>query len=238
LRKILVMILLILGFLIPNILPESHSQSIVPTGKKNKSITVPLDSGWVINPEGTDPMMPIVTPNYVGLDFPTSSTPDPYAQRPWLGYLIRPWTSRIRGSYLNMTFFIQTQGKRIVFNYKSEVSNTCDTPATVRLYFQTSTLYNGTDGTRWWSNPIAYTFHKVADGEVVTLSVPLDPQYWSSTFGHRGDYNDYTLTGFQNAIDNPTYIGMTFGGGCFFGHGINTSKGVATFQLTHFGTSS
>lgn len=146
-------------------------------------------------------------------------------------YLITPYTKPISGT-LKATFSVVTTGTP-VFNWKSEVNNTCDTvPATTRLYFQTSTLWNSNEVTRWWANPTSYKF--VSQGGTVTLSVPLTPDKWSDTFGHFGTYNAATLKGFANTLLHPTFVGFTMGGGCFFGHGVNVSGGTAQFQLTNY----
>jgi hypothetical protein len=53
-----------------------------------------------------------------------------------------------------------------------------------------------------------------------TLAVPLTPDQWSSVFGRFGKQNATTLNGFQDVLGNLGHVGMTFGGGCFFGHGV------------------
>lgn len=40
-----------------------------------------------------------------------------------------------------------------------------------------------------------------------------------------------TLANFKNSLANTTYLGMTAGGGCFYGHGVNKRGGSATFQV-------
>ena len=35
-------------------------------------------------------------------------------------------------------------------------------------------------------------------------------------------------------LKNMGHIGVTFGGGCFFGHGVNVSGGAARFIMTRF----
>jgi hypothetical protein len=77
---------------------------------------------------------------------------------------------------------------------------------------------------RWWSNPLAI---KLAEHQH-SINVPLTPDQWSSVFGKKGDA---APSEFATALKDVENIGMTFGGGCFFGHGVNISGGEATFTL-------
>ena len=60
------------------------------------------------------------------------------------------------------------------------------------------------------------------------------PEYWSSVSGQFGHANSATRYGFATAVLNVSQLGLTFGGGCSFGHGINVRGGSATFQLTGY----
>jgi hypothetical protein len=84
------------------------------------------------------------------------------------------------------------------------------------------------DYDRWWSNPIAFN---LAPGST-TLTVPLTPGSWSSVNGQYGNASEAVRFSFEKALLNVTRLGMTFGGGCSFGHGINIQGGAATFALT------
>lgn len=124
------------------------------------------------------------------------------------------------------------------FQYETEPSNTpargCNTPASVRLYFQrrgdTLTGLGPYEHYRWWSNPRSLEL----DGGVFRLVVPLIPSEWSSVFGDKGDVSPIAMAGFRAARANVDNVGMTFGGGCFFGHGVNVSGGTARFVVTQF----
>ena len=63
------------------------------------------------------------------------------------------------------------------------------------------------------------------------LENSLTPDQWSSVYGKTGNYDATALAGFRDALANLGHIGMTFGGGCFFGHGVNVSGGTARFVL-------
>jgi hypothetical protein len=53
-------------------------------------------------------------------------------------------------------------------------------------------------------------------------------------YGKSGDDDATALAGFQDALGNLGRVGMTFGGGCFFGHGVNVSGGTARFALISY----
>ncbi len=123
-----------------------------------------------------------------------------------------------------------------VFDYGFGSDNPCVTPATARLYVEQAYAVKhcpSCDATsapptyRWWSNPAAITLGLGA----VSLAVPVDPTQWSDTDGHFGVD---ALQGFSDAIAHPAAIGFTFGGGCFFGHGVSVLGGSARFVLTGF----
>ena len=60
------------------------------------------------------------------------------------------------------------------------------------------------------------------------LTVPLTTGSWVDVLGHDNSAN---FPMFVAAEQNVAYIGMTFGGGCFDGHGIAVKNGSANFTL-------
>lgn len=62
-----------------------------------------------------------------------------------------------------------------------------------------------------------------------SMTVPLQVSSWINVNGQSSDG-----TGFQAAIYDPQAVGLTFGGGCFKGHGVNIDKGSARFILLSF----
>lgn len=71
---------------------------------------------------------------------------------------------------------------------------------------------------RWWSLASV-----VLQPGGFTLSVPLLPAEWSSVYGKRGDFDAAALAGFQAALAAPQKVGLTFGAGNDFGHGITAT---------------
>jgi len=147
-----------------------------------------------------------------------------------VNYITTPVNAAIAATALIMTFRIETTGAPI-FQYALNPNNTCINPAAVRLFIQRQgdTLEADHEFYRWWSKAAA----ELTAG-TVTLTVPLMPDQWLSVFGKTGDVDQVTLAAFHDALENVDNIGMTFGGGCFAGHGVNISGGTARFSLTRY----
>lgn len=133
----------------------------------------------------------------------------------------------IRGT-LVATVRVTTTGP-VLFNSLDPVTASCPTPPSVRPFLWANENGSGPYD-RWWSNPRAYV---LADG-AATITVPLLPEFWSSVNGQFGNADGATRFGFAKAILNVTRLGLTFGGGCSFGHGVRVQGGAAQFQLTGF----
>jgi hypothetical protein len=159
----------------------------------------------------------------LALDFPQAPDSQNYL------YNVKPPRNLFSGATsLTYTMSLVVTGTPI-FNFMTEPGNTCPTPpASARPFFLANNDWSGEFG-RWWSNPSAYTLS--ADSAPVVLTVPLTPDRWSSVYGRFGNEDATTLVGWNDAISHVTGIGLTFGGGCFFGHGVNVSGGTARFRL-------
>lgn len=155
--------------------------------------------------------------------FPTSSSP---WGKSTVNYLTTPYGAPLAGQ-IAMTLQIVTTGAP-QFDYGFGASNPCTTPASVRFYIERGDVGFNTEFSRWWSNPIS---HQLAAGST-TITAPFDPAQWSSVFGKSGTQapGEFSL-----ALQNVRYVGMTFGGGCFFGHGVSVSNGTAKMIVTNFG---
>jgi len=123
-----------------------------------------------------------------------------------------------------------------VFTYYGEgtPSNTCPTPANVRLFFQTQTPGPFVETDYWWSNPADADLQLMASGSDMQITNPMQGELWSDYYGHFGTgiYAD----AFNAAVKNVRAIGLSFGGGCFFenGVGIRPGTGSAYFRLMDF----
>lgn len=146
---------------------------------------------------------------------------------PHVDYVTTPYTKALVGSSISMTFGVT--GDNPVFDFHTAPNNTGSTPATVRFLIERrNDAALNQPAYRWWSNPLSVP---LALGGPTTLLVPLTPEEWSDMDGQFGTAE---LAGFEDALENVGNIGMTFGGGSFFGHGVYLTAGSADFNLTAF----
>lgn len=150
-------------------------------------------------------------------DFPDSGS---------MHYLFTPSTlAALRGT-LTVALQVSTTG---AVSFDPLDTSSCNLPPSARPFLWA----NGNGGgnfDRWWSNPRAYA---LAAG-TATISVPLQPEYWSSVDGRFGHADAETRFAFERALLNVSRLGLTFGGGCSFGHGIRVSGGTAKLMLTEY----
>ena len=157
--------------------------------------------------------------------FPSSNSPDPYASRDRVGYLIHPRSWPISGSYISITVALVAEGP-VLFNTQFDQS-ACTDQARLRLHFQSGPLYGSNPSTRWWTNPLNIPLSSLLNGQPATLTVPLTPDQWTNAVGQRSS------SGFYDAMANCAWIGLTFGG-CFFGHGVNATGASVQFALLDY----
>lgn len=150
-------------------------------------------------------------------DFPASGS---------IHYLFTPSPlAALRGTLI-VTLQVTTTGV-VIFNPLDQSS--CNLPPSARPFLWANGNGSG-NFDRWWSNPRAYAL--AAGG--ATITVPLQPEQWSSVDGKFGHTDAETRFGFEKALLNVTRLGLTFGGGCSFGHGIRISGGAARFVLSEY----
>lgn len=163
-------------------------------------------------------------------DFSKSALADPDAGPDWDGYLVSP-TRKIIGKTLVCEFeIIASDG--VIWNHKSEASNTCDnTPLGLHLFFSGGHYYSQLASDRWWFQD-AYVL-KNGKG---TIEAPLDPDFWSNVWGHKGSETPELTGWFTGSSSRAMWIGLTIGGGCFLGHGGNVTNGTARLKITRLYT--
>jgi hypothetical protein len=104
-----------------------------------------------------------------------------------------------------------------VWEYGLGPNNPCLTPASVRVMLQRPNDDMVDANGRWW----AVVGLRLQPGGFA-LTTPLTPESWSNVYGHRGDEQPEA---FMNTLERVGNIGLTFGGGCFYGHGVHLSSG-------------
>jgi hypothetical protein len=117
------------------------------------------------------------------------------------------------------------------FHYKLSANNTCESPAHARFILQRKgdDLSARSEFYRWFSSSGV----KLEEGSA-DLTVPLAPDLWVSVFGKRGNHDEAAGSGFRQALQNLGNVGFVFGGGCFYGHGVNVTGGSAQFLVTKY----
>jgi len=122
-----------------------------------------------------------------------------------------------------------------VFTYYGEgtPSNPCVFPANVRFYFQTDTSgkFEYTDY-RWSDFAFATLDELKAADKTITANFS-DPSAWSDWNGQSGATNPVA---FANAVKDVQFVGLSYGGGCFFENGVGIVPGTGSgyFRLMDF----
>ena len=146
---------------------------------------------------------------------------------PAVNYLTRP-VDNVSGS-ISMSYTITTTGAP-VFDYRTNPNNTCGPgfPGTVRLFIQRQGDDMSAVGPmaqyRYWSADGVAT---LAPGST-TLTATLEPSRWTDVSGKSGAE---LPAAFADALRYAGRVGVTFGGGCFAGHGVFVTGGTATFTI-------
>lgn len=190
-----------------------------PTEPSPTPLSVPLDgANWQTFSEP----QPITLSNQGGaltFNLPTEGS---------INYLFTPSAlAAIRGTIV-VSINITTSGP-VVFNSLDPQTTSCTIPTSVRPFIWSNSNGEGAFD-RWWSNPR----HLLLAAGTATVSVPLQPEFWSSVNGRLGNADPDTKFNFEKALLNVTRLGLTFGGGCSFGHGVNVRAGTASFALSEY----
>lgn len=143
-----------------------------------------------------------------------------------VNYVVKAPVAAMTGYKSITVSFGITATSDAAYTYIFDANNTCGGPPKMTLYFQQKGDNGQEDTFRWW----AHTRFVFQPG-TQTVTIPLDPTQWGSVFGHTAST---LLSGWNAALANPQGAGMTFGGGCFDGHGLAMTKGSAVFTLMSY----
>lgn len=174
----------------------------------------PPSSGWVFQ---YSPGMVAPSPDGGGgvlFDFPAQDG---------VHYLVIGRTAPMTGAIYMDYEVTLSQGATLVG--PADPTNNCPPLPHFSLYFQRQ----GDDVTnaafqsyRWFG-----AFNNIVAGRT-NLTVPLVGTLWTNVFGRQD------AAGFAAALANPQVVGMTFGAGCFAGHGLFVTGGTARFHIRSF----
>lgn len=162
-----------------------------------------------------------VLPQYAG------SWPCP-GSCPVAGYLMTgtPEAIPTPAYYLVATGQMTFSGNPVI-HYNLEPGNNGTTPANMRFMVEVVNDNLG-DGGRWWSNPVTVNF---VPGWF-QIEVQIAARNWSGVYGEFANSSPAARAAWLNTLAHPGRLGFTFGGGSFFGHGVNVSGGNVDINLT------
>lgn len=144
-----------------------------------------------------------------------------------INYAYAPSPSKSISGTVHVTFRIDATGGQPQFYGFPEAGNTCAVAANTRVFiFANNNDWSG-PFSRWWA---ASDFVALAPGSYV-FDVPLSPERWTSVNGVAGSA---APTEFASALKNVSSLGVSFGAGCFYGHGVYADGGTARWVLTAY----
>lgn len=141
----------------------------------------------------------------------------------------------LQGTSMFSSFSISSSGTPS-FAAPDDLAQGCP-PVTNLRFFITSNDMGAkkvklTETGRWWSPYVSFPL-AVTSG--ASIAVAIDPSQWSDASGHLGTFNAAHTSAFWAVVHGVREIGLTFGGGCFFNHGVSNAGAPATFTLFNFG---
>lgn len=161
----------------------------------------------------------------VGPEDPTACVGADYGC-PQVDYVMTLESLPITNSWLRIEAEVVVTSGNPVLWWQMDVGNTCPEPPAVHAILAPNF---GSDYGRWWSNPGKIILTPGAGP--ITVEIPMDPEQWTSVYGQPGTASDEAMAGWLSALQNPYAVGLTFGGGCFFGHGVNVVNGTGTAKF-------
>jgi hypothetical protein len=144
-----------------------------------------------------------------------------------LGYLQTPARLTTAPQAISLTF--RVEATNAVYNaaiFSSTNNSTDSNPATFHPFLERSGDDLTKENYRWWPD-IFYVFGS-ADNQTITLQIPLTSEHWTNVFGQ------HNAAEFSATLRDLGYVGMTFGGHNFDGHGIQMTSGLARFVLLDY----
>lgn len=200
------------------LLEASCGLNTVPDVKPEQPNVVSLNpQDWYIFYSAGVPQHPSGDPDGAwSFDFPSSESDG------HVNYVETPFNATIPMHSVTVVFEVQSNDPQYVV-----VDSTDHLPATCRLMIE----QRGDDLTdpngRWWANASIYNLGS-QDNQIISFDIPLTPEIWSNVDGQTN------AQAFASALSNIGWVGITFGGQYFAGHGVAISGGSAKFVLISY----
>jgi hypothetical protein len=160
-----------------------------------------------------------------------------------LGYVQSPYRAAVRPHQIVLSYRVVQSPSAIAASFEDAASpcrehNPCTHVAEFHVFFEQQGDDLISECGRWWYRPgyritdvpdNSYTADEfVADGQPHTLTIPLTKDLWTSVTGHGSEAD------FETALMNVGFVGITFGGSDFFGHGVYVRQGTVQFQMIDY----
>jgi hypothetical protein len=189
----------------PNIAPEEPN-------------VVSLDpANWYILYSAGMPPHPAADPEGVwSFDFPKSENGG------YLGYVETPFNATTTLHNVTIVFRVDNNAAQYVVHDPTD-----HLPATFRLMIEQQNDDLSNLNGRWWAQASMYDLGS-QDNQILTISVPLTSDQWTNVHG------EHDAQAFAQALENVGWVGLTFGGQFFAGHGAAISSGSAKFVLIDY----
>lgn len=139
-----------------------------------------------------------------------------------VNYVQTPFNATTTPSGVTVTFKVESTAAQYVV-----IDPTDKPPATVRLFFEQKADDLTNPNGRWWAQASMYDLGS-QDGQTLTITVPLTSDQWGNVDGK------FDAQAFAAALQNIGWVGMTFGGQYFAGHGVALSGGTAKYILVAY----
>jgi hypothetical protein len=139
-----------------------------------------------------------------------------------VNYVQTPFNATTTLHNVSLTFRVESSAPQYEVLDPSDIL-----PATIHLFIEQQGEDLSNPNGRWWAQAGGYNLGS-QDNETITLSVPLTSDQWTNVDGQ------YNPQEFAAALENVGWIGLTFGGQYFWGHGVALGNGSAKFILIDF----
>lgn len=168
---------------------------------------------------------------------PSDSLSDPSfvfpGKRGHVNMLTRAWAGTTAGDLNITTRIVVTSGSPIF--QLTQGTEPCTNPPAARPWLATTRWeWNDNDGNydwnRWWSRDQ----YVVLGPGTTSIVAPLDPGGWSNVNGQLGSSSPEAIAHFWRVVNQGGRLGLVFGGGCSYGHGIYVTGGTATFTIMDY----
>lgn len=141
-----------------------------------------------------------------------------------VNYLQTPFWATRTPTRVSVTFKVESQAA--VYDV---LDPTDHPPATFHLFFEQKNDNLANPNGRWWADPSQYIYDFGSqDGQTITFRAPLTPDVWGNVNGQMD------AQAFSAALNNIGWVGITFGGQYFAGHGVAVSSGSAKYILIDY----